>query len=105
MFGNIKEPYNYMDKADYIVLTSDYEGFPVVYLEALVLGKEIISTIPVSDEKLDFNKMAHIISKDNYIEDIKKVLKKNDSKIEKINMKEIQKDRIKKLEKLFEGGI
>jgi hypothetical protein len=105
LLGSIKEPYNYMDKADYIILTSDYEGFPVVYLEALVLGKEIITTIPVSDEKLNFNKMAHIISKDNYIEDIKKILKKKDNKIEKVNMKEIQKDRIKKLEKLFEGGI
>ena len=105
LLGSIKEPYNYMKKADYIILTSDYEGFPVVYLEALVLNKEIISTIPVSDEHLDFNKIAHIISKDNYIEDINEILKKEEKKNVDVNLKEAQYQRNKKLEKLFEGVI
>jgi glycosyltransferase involved in cell wall biosynthesis len=105
MLGSIKEPYNYMKKADYIILTSDYEGFPVVYLEALVLNKEIISTIPVSDEHLDFKEIAHIISKDNYVEDVRKVLKKEEKKSANVNLKEAQYQRKKKLEKLFEGVI
>lgn len=105
MFGSINEPYNYMDKADYIILTSEYEGFPVVYLEALILKKEIITTIPVSDERLDFKTRTHIISKDNYIEDVKLILKKAKKKNEEINYKEIQYQRKRKIEKLFEGVI
>ena len=105
LLGSIREPYNYMDKADYIILTSDYEGFPVVYLEALALNKEIITTIPVSAGKIDMNERAHIISKDNYIEDVKKVLKSKKIKNAEINLKEIQTERMRRLEKLFDGVI
>lgn len=105
MFGSIKEPYNYMSMADYVILTSDYEGFPVVYLESLVLGKEIITTIPVSDDSLDFNKIAHIISKDNYIDDVEKVLNNKKNKNKLIDLKEIQKKRLIKLDNLFKGEI
>ena len=52
-FGSKSNPYPYMNEADYIILTSDYEGFPVTYLEALCLNKSIITTIPTSDEYLN----------------------------------------------------
>ena len=45
--GAKKNPYPYMKLADYILLTSDYEGFPVTYLEAITLHKPIITTIDV----------------------------------------------------------
>lgn len=107
MLGSIKEPYNYMNLADYIILTSEYEGFPVVYLEALALNKEIITTIPVSDDSLDFKKIAHIISKDNYVEDIKKILSNKKSKNfnKTIDLNEVQLKRLKELDKLFKGVI
>ena len=105
MLGSIKDPYNYMARADYIILTSDYEGFPVVYLEALALNKEIITTIPVSAGKIDMKERAHIISKDNYIEDVRKILKEKKIKNAEINLKEIQHERIRRLEKLFDGVI
>lgn len=105
MFGSISAPYNYMDKADYIILTSDYEGFPVVYLEALALQKEIITTFPTSDEKINMYERAHIISKDNYIDEIKKIIKQDEKKNSEINLKNIQYERRKKLEKIFEGVI
>ena len=38
-FGQKINPYPYMQEADYIILTSDYEGFPVIYLESLILNK------------------------------------------------------------------
>lgn len=105
MLGSINAPYNYMDRADYIILTSDYEGFPVVYLESLALKKEIITTFPTSDERIDMYKRTHIISKDNYVEDVKKILKKKEIKNSKINLREIQVKRRSILEKLFEGVI
>ncbi|MBR6690048.1 MAG: glycosyltransferase [Bacilli bacterium] len=48
--GSKKNPYPYYELADCVVLSSDYEGYPVVFLESLALNKPIIST-KVSDYK------------------------------------------------------
>lgn len=42
--GLKKNPYPYMKKADSIILSSNYEGYPVVFLESLILNKPIITT-------------------------------------------------------------
>ena len=105
-FGRKENPYPYMKECDYIILTSDYEGFPVTYLEALVLGKTIITTIPVSDDKIDIRDYAYIVSKDEdkMVKEVKDVL--NDSKKNKsISIDKIQKERIKDLEVLFDEVI
>ena len=100
--GKKDNPYSYMSRADYIILTSDYEGFPVVYLEALVLNKKIFTTIRTSDDQIDMKDYAYIISKDNkkLVEDVKKVLD-NKPKLKTINIKKIQSKRIEDFEKLF----
>jgi len=54
--GSNNNPYPYFKLADAFVLTSDYEGFPVVYLESLYFNVPIITTIE--------NKKLNI--KDNY---------------------------------------
>lgn len=101
-FGRQLNPYPYMAKADYIILTSDYEGFPVTYLEAITLNKDIITTIPTSDDYIDIKEYAHIISKDE-----KKMLKEVHNiineyhKYKKIDINKIQKERVKKFEELF----
>ena len=101
-FGRQLNPYPYMVKADYIILTSDYEGFPVTYLEAITLNKDIITTIPTSDDYIDIKEYAHIISKDE-----KKMLKEVHNiineyhKYKKIDINKIQKERVKKFEELF----
>ena len=48
--GKKGNPYSYFNLSDYIILSSDYEGFPVVYLESFILNKPIITT-KVSDYK------------------------------------------------------
>ena len=63
MVGSQNNPYPYLNAADCLVLSSDYEGFPVVYLEALILGKDIITTIPVSDDRVDIGRLATIAEK------------------------------------------
>ena len=101
-FGMKSNPYPYMRLTDYLILTSDYEGFPVTYLEAFVLNKKIITTIPVSDDKLDFSKIAYIISKDkNMISEVKSILKDN-KEYKKISLRDIQEERMKSLEKIFD---
>lgn len=37
-------PYKYMAKADFQVMSSDYEGYPLVLIEALSLGCPVVST-------------------------------------------------------------
>lgn len=101
--GQKKNPYPFMKQADYIILTSDYEGFPVTYLEALVLNKEIITTIPVSDDKIDIKEYANIVSKDEtkMVKEVEEILKLP-KKSKNISIEEIQKERISDLESLFD---
>lgn len=44
LVGHTKNPYRLMNFADVFVLSSDYEGQPMVLLEALVLGIPVITT-------------------------------------------------------------
>lgn len=102
--GKKENPYPYMKDADYIVLTSDYEGFPVTYLEALTLNKQIITTINTSDESINMKDYANIISKDpnKMVKEVKEILKSN-RKYPHISVEKLQKDKIKIFEKLFNG--
>lgn len=75
LFGERKNPYPYMKKSDAIVFTSNYEGFPVTYLEALVLGKQILSTVVMSDESIDMRDYVIYMEKDPC--DVAKTILKN----------------------------
>ncbi len=44
MPGNVANPYPNIKAARFLVLSSDHEGFPMVLIEALALGKPVIST-------------------------------------------------------------
>lgn len=105
--GKQKNPYPYMKLADYIIMTSDYEGFPVIYLEAITLERPIITTIDVSDDKLNMGKdYAMIISKDQkeMTKQVKEILKKT-PKVNKIDIEKLQSTRMDDFEKLFDGVI
>lgn len=107
-FGKKENPYPYMKEADYIILTSDYEGFPVTYLEAITLNKPIITTIDVSDESINIGKdFAYIISKDQktMVKQVKEILSVENQKHKIIDINDIQIKRIKRLEKIFEEVI
>lgn len=104
--GRKKNPYPYMRQADYLILTSDYEGFPVIYLEAIVLKVPIITTIPTSDDQIDINDYANIISKEEkqMVTEVKTILK-NPKKVPIIDLKKTQENRIFDFEKLFDEVI
>lgn len=105
--GQKTNPYPYIKLADYIILTSDYEGFPVTYLEAITLHKRILTTIDVSDESINIGKdYATIISMDEK-EMLKDVQKEFSSprKIKDIDIKKIQEERLEKLENIFNEVI
>ena len=91
----------------HIILTSDYEGFPVTYLEAITLHKRILTTIDVSDESINIGKdYATIISMDEkeMLKDVQKELS-SPRKIKDIDIKKIQEERLEKLENIFNEVI
>lgn len=103
MLGTLSNPYPYMKKADYLILTSKYEGYPVIYNEALVLNKMVLTTIPVSDSEISikdyFEIMDHNrISISNHIlkhAERKKKIKYN------LDFKEINQKRVDRLKKII----
>lgn len=62
--GEVKNPYPYLKKADYLLCSSYYEGYPVTFLEAEVLKVPIITT-DVSDSKQDIDKKYGIVVKNS----------------------------------------
>lgn len=105
--GQKTNPYPYIKLADYIILTSDYEGFPVTYLEAITLHKRILTTIDVSDESINIGKdYATIISMDEkeMLKDVQKELS-SPRKIKDIDIKKIQEERLENLENIFNEVI
>lgn len=50
--GEKKNPYPYLNNSDALIMSSDIEGYPVVFVEAEILGKPIITT-DVSDAQKD----------------------------------------------------
>ena len=106
-FGMKKNPYPYMKQADYVILTSDYEGFALIYQEAIILEKPIIGTVNVSDDFLNIGKdYANIVSKDEktMVKEVKKIIEQNKLP-KKIDYKKIQNNRFKSLEKIFNEVI
>ena len=53
MLGKKKNPFPYYKLADAVLLSSEHEGYPVVFLESMVLGKPILSTKVSDYEELD----------------------------------------------------
>ena len=104
--GRKKNPYPYMRLADYIILTSDFEGFPVTYLEAITLNKNIVTTFPTSDDVVDINKYGYVISKDHktMVKEVKKIIKET-KEVEKIDLEIGQINRMKELEKIFDEVV
>ena len=62
--GMKKNPYAYMQKCDVLMLPSYYEGFPVVILEALSLGKKVVTTIDVSCEGLNLKEYVYLTERE-----------------------------------------
>ena len=61
--GKKENPYPYFKISDCIILTSEYEGYPVVFLESFILNKPLITT-KVSDYKEVENGRGITTSKD-----------------------------------------
>lgn len=100
--GKKQNPYPYFAISDCVILTSDYEGYPVVFLESFILNKPLITT-KVSDYQEVEGKYGYVTTKE--IEDIyikMKLFIQEGFKIkETFDVEKYNEDIIKKLEKIF----
>ena len=108
LLGNIKNPYPWIKNSKMLVHSSKYEGLPTALIEALVLGKTIISSkCPTGPKEIlengeigflyeigDYRKLAKLIIENS----------ENNISIEKINQK-IQKYSVEKVIKEYEEII
>lgn len=102
MLGQKSNPYPYIKKCDYLLITSNYEGYPVIFNEAITLKKDIISTIKISDNYTCIgDNFGFLISKDNFVLEIQKILNNKLHNNDKINIEDINNKRIKDIEELI----
>ena len=62
--GKKSNPYPYILMCDIVVLTSDYEGFPVICMESIILNKPFLSTVSISDKYINLSDYGFIVDKD-----------------------------------------
>ena len=101
--GRKKNPYPYFKISDCLVLSSDYEGYPVVFVEAFTLGLPIITT-DVSDSSEEIaGRFGYVTYKttDDIYEHMKKFIKEGYTIQNRFDPEEFNKNQIEKLNKLF----
>lgn len=101
--GAKKNPYPYMKMADAVLLSSDYEGYPVVFLEAITLNKPIITT-NISDAMDDIqNRYGQVVEKNanDLYRAMKNFVQYGYEIKEKFEPEEYNQEIIKTLEKIF----
>ena len=100
--GKKKNPYPYYKIADCVLLTSDYEGYPVVFLESFILKVPIITT-KVSDFKEVEGKYGMIAEKNtqDVYKKMKTFIEKGFSIQEEFNSEKYNQEIMKKLEEIF----
>ena len=98
-----KNPYPYMKACDYLILTSRYEGFPVVYNEAIILEKPVITTIDVSDDYISIpNRFGYVVNEKNIYDKVKELSKTKEKIKETVDYNTLNKKRINLIEQIME---
>lgn len=102
-FGVKKNPYPYMKACDYLILTSRYEGFPVIYNEAIILEKPIITTIDVSDDYVSIpNRFGYVVNEDNIFDKVKELSTAKEKIKETVDYENLNKKRMELIERVME---
>lgn len=102
-YGAKKNPYPYMKVCDYLILTSRYEGFPVVYNEAIILERPVITTIDVSDDHISIpNRFGYVVNEKNIYDKVKELSKTKEKIKETVDYNTLNKKRINLIEQIME---
>lgn len=77
LLGHLKRPFDFMKKIPYFVLPSFYEGQPMVLLEALTIGMEILaSNIPANINVVGADEKYGLLTEGTSVDDIYAGLKR-----------------------------
>ena len=100
--GRKKNPYPYFKISDCVILTSDYEGSPVVFTEAMILNKPIITTEVAGSEQIK-DKFGFITSKNitDIAEKMELFINKEYSFCEKFEPEKYNEEILKKVQSLI----
>lgn len=100
--GRKENPYPYFKLADCILLSSEYEGSPVVFTEAMILNKPIITT-NISGSNQITGKYGYVIDKreEELYEKMKKFIEDGYTIKEKFDAEKYNKEIIKKIENMI----
>ena len=104
MLGLKSNPYPYFKMCDYVILTSNYEGFPMIYGEAITFNKPIITTIDVSDDVIKIkDNFGYICNKNekDIAETIKNVTSHSTLKYKKVDIDKANINKLNMLEELI----
>lgn len=104
--GYKENPYPYFKISDCLILTSEFEGYPVVFNEAKVLDLPIVTT-DVSDAKMDIDGKFGIVTEKNVnsiCEGMKKIINEGYCTKEKFNAQKFNNEILNKLKVLINGG-
>lgn len=100
--GKKQNPYPYFKIADGVILSSDYEGYPVVFLESFILNRPILTT-KVSDYQ-EVEQGYGLVSektKEDIYQKMKEMLENGFTIEKKFNSETYNQEIIEKLEKIF----
>lgn len=100
--GAKNNPYPYLKNSDCLIMSSNFEGYPVVFIESLILNKPIITT-DVSDSKKDIQGKYGIVvekSVDGVYSGMKEFIE-NPPKTQKFDPEQFNKDILKKLKEII----
>ena len=103
-FLGVKEnPYPYLKKSDCLLMSSQFEGYPVVFVESMILNKPIVTTL-VSDANKDIKGKFGIVTEnslDGVYDGMKKFLDEGFEIKKKFDPEKFNKDIINELKKVF----
>ena len=105
--GKKSNPYKYLKKSSAFVLSSVREGYPVVFIEAMILNIPIITT-DVSDAKKDIDGKFGIVVKnddESIYKGMKKFLNSGYKIKKKFNYIEFNKKLEKEISQVCKGDI
>ena len=98
-----ENPYSYLRESDCLLMSSQFEGYPVVFVEAMILNKPIVTTL-VSDANKDIKDKFGIVTEnslDGVYDGMKKFLDEGFEIKKKFDPEKFNKDIINELKKVF----
>ena len=101
--GRKQNPYPYFKISECVILTSDYEGYPVVFNEARILNVPLITT-KVSDYQDIENKYGIVTEQEEIYIGMKQFLDKGFKIKKEFNYKEYNQDILNKIENLINNN-